>query len=392
MLSTLWRFLLCVSDWRRAVRKLLGQPALDVVFITNIRDEAERRRFFPAHADRLQHASGPRMHLHGVAAQVRGINFTAEEMYTPEGRRQAKGVFIDAVRWAESQGAKVVLLAASTKRLFGRDGAELKKRFPHMVFTIGDNGTALLLCADVERAITESGLDRQRVRVLILGPYGILGQAVTEHVQRMGYQAVGHGGNRKLLLELSARTGLPIAHDLGDVGPVDLVVACTHSTEAKLDTNAIEQLRRPRQKLLVVDVAEPANLDEPTWRQCAHHVVRQDAGNAHSPQLHYVLGALSHGKLHLPRGTVFGCFAEAMALYDRIFRQHDADALAHDWFEVNTAQTALVGEAFTDLDIGLPTPHCFGHPVAGFYLPIGPHGLARHSGLMPLPASEHTAA
>ena len=392
MLSTLWRILLCVSDWRRAVRKLLGQPALDVVFITNIRDEAERRRFFPAHADRLHHASGPRMHLHGVAGQVRGINFTAEEMYTAEGRRQAKGVFIDAVRWAETQGAKVVLLAASTKRLFGRDGAELKKRFPHMVFTIGDNGTALMLCADVERAITESGLDRHKLRILILGPYGILGQAVTAHVQQQGYQAVGHGGNRKLLIEMSARTGLPIAHDLADVGQVDLVVACTHSTEAKLTVAAIEHLRRPRQRLVVVDVAEPANLDEATWRKCAHGVVRQDAGNAHSPHLHYVLGALSHGKLHLSKGTVFGCFGEAMALYDRIFRQHDAEALRHDWFEVTPGQTALVGDAFAALDLGLPAPHCFGRPVDSFYLPLDTRGVVRHSGLPSLSTSKHTAA
>lgn len=391
MLPTLWRFLLCVCDWRRLWRAMLGQPPLDVVFVTNIRDDAERRRFFPAHADRSRHASGPRMHLGGVAAQVRGINFTAEEMYSPEGRRQAKAVFIDAVRWAEQQGAKVVLLAASTKRLFGRDGAELKKQFPRLVFTIGDNGTALLLCADVERAINESGLDRRKLRVLILGPYGILGQAVTEHVQRQGYQAVGHGGNRKLLVELSARTGLPIAHELAEAGPVDVVVACTHSEQAKLTVQAIEQLRRPRQKLVVVDVAEPANLDEATWRECAQRVVRQDAGNGHSPALRYVLGALSHGKLHLPQGTVFGCFAEAMALFDRIFRQHDADALRCDWFEVNARQMALVSEAFQSLDIGLPPPHCFGHPVEGFYLPLAAHGMARHGALLPRTAPEHAA-
>jgi len=376
MLTTLWRCLLAVCDWRRMVRILLGQAPLDVVFITNIRDEEERRRFFPAHANRLHHASGPRMHLRGVAAQVRGINFTAEEMYTPEGRRQAKKVFIEAVDWAENQGAKVVLLAASTKRLFGRDGLELKRRFPNMVFTIGDNGTALLLCADVERAVAESGLDRQKMRVLVIGPYGILGEAVSAHLVRQGFQTLGYGSNRKLLVAFAARTGMPVVHDLSEAGQVDLVVACTHSAEAKLTVEAIEQLRRPRQKLIVVDVAEPANLDEDTWRQCAHLVVRQDAGNGHSPRLRYVLGALSHGKLHLPPGTVFGCFAEAMALFDRIFRQHDAQALRADWFDVNLPQTQAVADSFASLGIGLPQPHCFGRPVPGFYLPL----QARHSG------------
>lgn len=386
MLSTLWRCLLSVSDLRRPGRLLLGQSRLDVVFITNIRDEAERRRFFPAGASQAKHASGPRMYLDGVAAQVRGINFTAEEMYTPDGRRKAKAVFIDAVRWAEAQGAKVVLLAASTKRLFGRDGAELKARFPNLVFTIGDNGTAHLLCADIERALKNSGLDGRRARILVVGPYGILGSAVSDYLAQKGYIAVGCGSNRRLLVEFAARTNLPITHDLSQAGQFDMVVTCTHSADAKLTPELIEQLRRPHRKLLVVDVAEPANLDEAAYQASQGRVVRQDAGNGHSPGLHYVLGALSHNKLHLPRGTVFGCFAEAMALHHRIFREHDSVALCRDWFEVNPANTALVAEAFAALNVGLPAPHCFGQRVHDFSLHNRERQLSSLADLMPPPA------
>ena len=242
MLTTIWRILLALADFRRALRLLVGKPRLDVVFITNIRDHAERRRFFPAGADRLRHASGPRIHLDGIAGQIRGINFTAEEMYSRDGRKKAKAVFVEAVAWAEQQGAKVVLLAASTKRLFGRDGAELKARFPDMVFTIGDNGTAQLLCADIERALQRSRLEGRQARILVIGPYGILGQAVSDYLLGKGYDTVGYGSNRKLLVEFAARTGMPVAHELAQAGQFDLVVACTHSTDAKLTPASIAQL------------------------------------------------------------------------------------------------------------------------------------------------------
>ncbi|NJM43394.1 MAG: hypothetical protein HC858_04430, partial [Brachymonas sp.] len=88
MLANVWRGLLAATDHRRALRLLQGKPKLDVVFITNIRDEAERQRFSPGDASRNRHASGPRIHLDGIAAAVRGINATAEEMYTRDGRKK----------------------------------------------------------------------------------------------------------------------------------------------------------------------------------------------------------------------------------------------------------------------------------------------------------------
>jgi hypothetical protein len=376
MLATIWRALLAGSDYRRALRLLANKPKLDVVFITNVRDEAERQRFFSAKADRARHASGPRLHLKGIAAAVRGINATADEMYTHEGRRKAKAIFVEATQWAQDQGAKVVLLAASTKRLFGRDGAELKALFPTLVFTLGDNGTGSLLCQDIDRALSHAGLIQQGEgehrlpRILVIGPYGLLGDVVSRHLLSQGHHVVGFGANVTLLHAYSSETGMPISEDLQTAGEFDLVVACTHSQEAKLSQQSIECLRRTNRRLLVVDVAEPANLDAQTLALCAPHVVRQDAGNGYASSLRYVLGAWSWRKLHLARGTVFGCFAEAMALYHAIYRQHDHLALKRNWFDINPFNTTLVNEAFKELEIGLPQAHCFGQAVSSFDLQI----------------------
>ena len=69
----------------------------------------------------------------------------------------------------------MVLLAASTKRLFGDDGRALKERFPQILFTIGDNGTVSLLLRETLRAVAKSELRPDQSRIAVLGPYGLLG-------------------------------------------------------------------------------------------------------------------------------------------------------------------------------------------------------------------------
>uniref|UniRef100_UPI0035AFCEAD hypothetical protein n=1 Tax=Chitinimonas sp. TaxID=1934313 RepID=UPI0035AFCEAD len=118
MLSNIWRFFVALFDLRAFARWLTGRPTVDVVFITNLRDEDERQRYFGNWVPSEGHANGPRIYLNGVAGRVRGIYVTAEEMLTKEGRRKAQAQFIAACEWAERKGAKVILLAASTKRLF----------------------------------------------------------------------------------------------------------------------------------------------------------------------------------------------------------------------------------------------------------------------------------
>lgn len=368
MLANLWRFLLALCDLRTLARLLTGRPAVDVVFITNLRDEAERRRFFGSLVPRLGHANGPRMHVGGVAARVRGIYVTAEEMLTKDGRRKARELFIAATAWAESQGARVILLAASTKRLFGRDGRELKERFPNLLFTIGDNGTAHMLREDVFRGLWHCGLRARQARILVIGPYGILGTRITQDLVEAGHQVVGYGSNAAALAEIAEIYQIPVATQIADIGPVDAVVACTHSASARLTAEQVRQLQRGDRRLLVIDVAEPANLDQNVHATCRDRVVRQDAGNAYNPALKYVLGALSWRKLMLSRGTVFGCFGEAMTLHHAIYRNGHSELGGHDWFVVDNHNMEAIGKAFADIGFIVPQPRSFGAPVHDFEL------------------------
>ncbi|MBR7801421.1 hypothetical protein [Undibacterium fentianense] len=367
LLVTLWRWTLALLDWRCHWRVICGRPTIDVVIITNVRDPQEKHLFWGKWAPKHGHSNGARIYLHGVAGRVRGIYSTAEELLTKSGRQLAKQQFIQAVKWADRRGAKVVLLAASTKRLFGRDGAELKALFPHMLFTIGDNGTALLLCQDIMNALNKAQLTTES-RILVIGPYGILGTEVTKYLLKQGFDVAGFGTNPTLLHEFSSNFPIQLSSNIEDFGKVDAVIACTHSTQAKLNAKSIEQLRRTDRKLLVIDVAEPANLDATTYAQCQHAVVRQDAGNAWSPELGFVLGKISSDMLNLAPNSVFGCFAESMALYHAIYRQHQHTLLNQNWFQVNRLNSAILSYNFEHLDVMAAPAYCFGEKVFDFSL------------------------
>jgi predicted amino acid dehydrogenase len=363
-----WRLLCALMDWRAALRWLMGRPIVDVVIITNVRDEAERYRFWGCCLPKEGHSNGARIYINDVAGRVRGICTTAEEMLTKQGRQLAKTQFISAVQWADRQGAKVVLLAASTKRLFGRDGTVLKGMFPHITFTIGDNGTAQMLCSDIENAFTQSQINAAKAKVLVIGPYGILGSVVTQYLVDKQFHVQGFGTNIHALQELQERFPIELFSNPNQLSKVDAVVACTHSPDAKLTEQLIHQLRKHNKKLLVVDVAEPANLDAAVYTLVKSHVVRQDAGNAFSKKLHYVLGGISSGMLYLPSHVVFGCFAESLALYHGIYKEHNHHLLNQDWFLVNKTNMALIKDEFLSLAIDTPEPCCFGNSITEFNL------------------------
>jgi hypothetical protein len=132
----------------------------------------------------------------------------------------------------------------------------------------------------------------------------------------------------------------------------------------------VAKLRQGQRKLLVVDVSEPANLDIDAYATCRNDVVRQDAGNAFAPDLHYVLGPISWKMIMLSKGTVFGCFAEAMALFHSIHHNGEVALAERDWFQVDSDGMETLEALFADIGFTVPYPRCFGRPVLGFDLSL----------------------
>ena len=364
MLPQTWRLLVALADWRHVLRSLRGAPRVDVVCISNLRDDVDKMRYRGRYDYPQGHFSGAKYWLDGIAAQTRGIDTTSDELLTAHGRRKAREQFISATEWAVKQGAKVILLAAATKRLFGHEGTELKRMFPNVLFTIGDNGTVLLLLHEMQRTM-EMWLKKSS-KIAILGPYGFLGEHVTRYLSAKGYMVVGAGPNVAGLRRIQANYGVSVCRTFQEMGKVDAIVACTHSKNIRLDAQLANSVRRHGKRLLVLDVAEPPNLTNAEYNNCKNIVVRQDAGNAYSPKLKYVLGAFSYKMFRLSRGVTFGCFAEAISLAAALKNGENLKGI--DWFEVTEANMRIVDRLFKNCSFRVPSPRCFGIPVKDFNL------------------------
>ena len=367
MVGNIWRLGLETADLHTHCRRVFSLPKIDVAFVTNMRDETDRKRYIGNTLPGEGHFNGPRLLINGCIGQTRSICCITNELLTSSGRRKAKEQFISATRWAERQGARVVLLAASTKRLFGHDGDKLKKMFPNILFTIGDNGTAFMLCSETKRALNSAGLYPGQSRVAILGPYGILGEMVTCELIKNGYEVVGAGPNTAGLEKIKNKFSIETVQNFDAIGKVDAVISCTHSKKICLTKEAIEHIRKKNKKMLVVDVSEPSNLTAEEYKRCNGYVVRQDAGNAYSKNLKYVLGPISYKMFRLSSGVTFGCFAEALSLFSALKRGNES-VKSYNWFSVCEENIGVVEELFKFDGFEMPSPRCFSKPVDSFSL------------------------
>jgi hypothetical protein len=122
-----------------------------------MRDGMDMKRYLGNRRPASGHFNGPRFSINGIGGRIRVMDCVTEDLLSSRGRKKAKEQFISAADWAEKHGAKVVLLAASTKRLFGEEGKTIKELFPNLIFTIGDSGTMLMLLGETLRAFRKAG-------------------------------------------------------------------------------------------------------------------------------------------------------------------------------------------------------------------------------------------
>ena len=88
----------------------MGRPILDVAFVTNMRDEIDRKRFLGKWHPPSGHCIGPSCYLGDIMGRTLVIDSLTEDLLSSHGRKKAKGQFISAVQRAQQSGAKVILL------------------------------------------------------------------------------------------------------------------------------------------------------------------------------------------------------------------------------------------------------------------------------------------
>jgi hypothetical protein len=63
-MANIWRFFVALLDWRTLARIILNQNKIDVVFISNMRDEVDKRRYLGIFKPKSGHFNGPRIHIY----------------------------------------------------------------------------------------------------------------------------------------------------------------------------------------------------------------------------------------------------------------------------------------------------------------------------------------
>jgi|CXWL01.1.fsa_nt_gi hypothetical protein len=358
--SDLYRIIASIMDWRCHIRVLSGKGKYDVAFINNLENDLQKQFLGVFHKNKAI-AYSLRFSLGRSLCRSLLINCSAHELAKPKSRQIAKHYTRIAITTAVRDGARIILFAAGTKRLFSEEElAEISKDYPNVVFTIGDNGTALALLADVLYAIKLRKL-KPDSNIAILGPNGFLGEATSKFLKELGYNN---------LLLLSSNMDSPFAK----VSDVELVVACSHYVRLKLTADILNRISCVK-GIYVIDVCRPANLSKKEFVKCLN-VVRQDSGMVHNTRIKYVfpLGALFVlRRLGLSTRIMYGCFGEAVAL--SVLPQEKLKDF--DFLSVNINAMQFMEQAFTLAYFVASPAHNFGQ-AASAVIPTAEWDIAKH--------------
>lgn len=357
-LSDLYRVIATVLDWRCHLRALSGKGKYDVAFINNLENN-QQKQFLGIFHRKKEVAYCLRFSLGGSLCRSLLINCSAHELEMPKSRQLAKHYTQAAIATAVHDGARIILLAAGTKRLFSENElAEIKRDYPSIIFTIGDNGTALALRADVLHAIRMRELKTDS-RIAILGPNGFLGEVTAKFLRALGYSN---------LLLLSSNMDNPF----DDIHGVELVVACSHHARLKLTVNILDRISCER-GAYVIDVCRPGNLSRKEFLKC-RNIARQDSGMVHNANIRFVfpLGAMFVlRRLGISTRIMYGCFGEAVAL--SVLPQESLKGF--DFLSVNTDAMQFMEQAFTLAGFAISPVHNFGK-ATGAAIPSAEWGVA----------------
>ncbi len=361
LFARLVRFLLKVFD---------KKGPLDMAMISNYRDQVDVRKFGFRSAKSLPDVlSWTRYVWEGkYKARLFMIGSLTEDIggddATLETIEKASEQFRKAVKIAYDLGARFFLYAAANKRL--PIWKELKLKYPDATFTLGDNFTGDLLAEQVMDAFRRTGLIPGKSRVLVIAPYGFLGNVAFRSAVNLGATVIGLGNPARMdLLERLRRDyGVEICTSFEEAGKVDMAVACNSSARSRLTPERVELLRRPGKRLVVIDPNEPACMPPELFEVSKGKVIRLDAGNGYSSALVHTLQPLTTWLLRLAKGITWGCFCETFII------GANPELRAMDWLKVNKGNMAIMRKYLGSGKgkFALPQPTCFNKPVIDFGL------------------------
>jgi hypothetical protein len=182
---------------------------------------------------------------------------------------------------------------------------------------------------------------------------------------------VATGNNKKALRKISREFDLRVADSYSEMGKVDAFVNCAHAGKSVPTPERIEKIRRKNQKMLMLDVCQPAAFSVKDYFGMEDRLVLATVGNGYCRELSYVFGNIVAKAFGFPsQRTLFGCFLEAMALaYALKNGIRVKEILATNWMETSLENMAIIQDLFHRMEISYPIPgFCFKRRITSFDL------------------------
>jgi len=302
-ISEIYRLVVAIIDKETFFRRIQGKALFDVACITNF--ETSYQKAFIGLGNKTI-ASGLRYSINGTIARYILINSDASSTLKSKKRVIAKQQLYEAIAYASKKGASVILFAASTKRLLTENEvADVQKRYPNILFTIGDNGTVLALFKDTEDTLFKYNLKKD-IEILVIGANGFLGSAIKEKLLKDGYTNIQTSSYRD-------------AKPFDNKKNIKLIIACSHHKKLRLTKDILFQIS-DREKTVIIDVCRPKNLSDKVYQSSIDsglNLFKIESGICYNDNIHYRLNPLANivlDNLGLTSKTLYACFSEATAL------------------------------------------------------------------------------
>jgi|GEM_PF-1728426 len=326
------------------------------------------------------------------------IDTLPDKLLNKSGIIKARKQFLHALKYSvENFDIKIVLLAASTKRLFGKEielrvnwegklddnGFTLREFYPNTLFTNGDNGTSSLLELEIESISKKKKIKPEnKIRCLfqkedfhcsgaiVINGLGLLGTNSLKYLIGKNYcenQIVIISNHTNELQDIIGERDISVFSHLskisghnciGKSSKIKLIINTTHNPSQLITAESISKIQNG-QSIGVIDVAVPYGFPEEEFHKC-NNVFRQDGGNAYVEEgLEYFFNPVICG---LSENLLYVCFAETIALstYLKGNPKEIENIRKLNLFNVNKATKDFVKSLFEKYGIGIsPNPFSY---------------------------------
>ncbi|MFZ3054856.1 MAG: hypothetical protein WA091_02655 [Minisyncoccales bacterium] len=230
-----------------------------------------------------------------------GILLTSEEMM--KNKERARNIVLDSILYAQNElKCDLVMLGALTAPvtsagLWLRENPEVK-----LAITTGNTYTAAISIEAAEKAMKLAQMEKEKIRMAIVGAAGVIGEAITRYFNEKGFSLILVEREMERFERLKPQLSNGryfLTEDISDIINADIIITATSHPESLIVPEYLKQ------GAIVVDVAEPSDVvDDIEERR--PDVISIDGGRVKWGDFNVGM------RIGLPRGIGFACMTEGI--------------------------------------------------------------------------------